>query len=221
MPKHRKPSGAYHHGDLRDALLTEALKIIEKRGVAEISLRDLARRLGVSSAAPYHHFASRADLLLALAQDGFGRFEGAMREELARVDDSPIEQLRALGRAYLEFSVNHPGLYRLMFASAFDLEYHQGQSVGAKAFNMLREVVAACLEQSGRHDEDPMPSCLAMWGGVHGIVALRLDGELVAMCSKDQIDALCEEALLSLSLALSPGARRGPKPRVGSSRKSK
>jgi AcrR family transcriptional regulator len=193
---------------LRDALLTEALKIIERRGIADISLRELARRLGVSSAAPYHHFATRTELLLALAQNGFERFESVMREELARVDDSPIEQLRALGRAYLKFAAHHPALFRLMFASGFDPVFHLGESVGAKTFNMLKDVVAACLEQSGRHEQDPLPACLAMWGGVHGIAALRLDGELVAMGTTEQIDAICENALIALSLALSPGEPR-------------
>jgi AcrR family transcriptional regulator len=202
--KHRKPAGAYHHGGLREALLTEALKLIEQRGPDQLSLRELARRLGVSSAAPYHHFANRTDLLKALALSGFECLERFMREDMEQVGDSPNEHLRALGRGYLRFAMQHPFQFRLMFRSDPLLQSHSHEHADDGAFGLLRDVVIACLKRAGRTEEDPMPSILAMWAGVHGIAALRLDGPLnKVVSSAEEVETLCQQALAVLGLALS------------------
>lgn len=203
VAKHRKPAGTYHHGDLREALLAEALKFIEQRGLAALSLRDLARRLGVSPAAPYHHFADRRDLLRALAEHGFGRLNASMREDLGRVGESPVDRLRALGRAYLRFATHHPFHFRLMFRTECGPQDAPTTDPASSGFGLLRDVVIECLKHAGRGAEDPMPSILAMWGGVHGLAALRLDGPLASLGSSDEVDALSNHALGVLALALS------------------
>jgi AcrR family transcriptional regulator len=202
VAKHRKPKGAYHHGDLRDALLAEALKLIEQRGASELSLRELARRLGVSSAAPYHHFANRTELLWALAMRGFERLEASMRAELESAGDVPTERLRAIGRGYLRFALAHPSQFRLMFQAGHGRVPPPEHREDGRAFGLLREVVICCLEHAGRAGEDPMPSVVAMWGGVHGIAALRLDGPLTHLGTPSEVSELCEQALGVLSRAL-------------------
>jgi AcrR family transcriptional regulator len=205
VAKHKKPPGAYHHGDLRDALLGEALKLIEQRGSAELSLREIARRLGVSSAAPYHHFANRTELLVAVAMRGFERLEASMRTELAQASEAPIDRLQAIGRGYLKFALAHPRQFRLMFQADEACVPPPAPREDGKAFQVLLDVVQSCLERAGRAGEDPMPSVVAMWGGVHGIAALRLDGPLAYMGTEDEVDALCDAALGVLSRALAHG----------------
>ena len=203
VAKHRKPAGTYHHGDLREALLTEALKFIEQHGLSELSLRDLARRLGVSPAAPYHHFANRTELLRALARHGFDKLDAVMREELGRVGEIPTDRLIALGRGYLRFAGAHPFHFRLMFRRECGPEVPPEIDPDREAFGLLRSVVIECLRYAGRASEDPTPSILAMWGGVHGLAALRLDGPLSSMGTSDEVEALCDHALRVLGLALS------------------
>jgi AcrR family transcriptional regulator len=202
VARNRKSASSYHHGDLRDALLAGALKFIEQRGLEDLSLRELARHLGVSSAAPYHHFANRTDLLRALALHGFEQFEIRMREERGRAGKNPLDRLRALGRVYLQFAANHPAYFRLMFRRDWAAEPYA--LPGSKAFAVLRETVIECLEHGGRGGEDPTPSTLAMWGGVHGIAAICLDGPLADLGGPDKIDSLCEHALGVLVRALKP-----------------
>src|SRR5512145_3325109 len=110
-PLARKPAGRYHHGELRQALLDAAAAVVEREGVEALSLRELARRLGVSHAAPAHHFADRAALLVELARDGYARFGEALAKAAAAEPD-PLERLREVGRAYVRFAIEHPGRFR-------------------------------------------------------------------------------------------------------------
>ncbi|RZI76166.1 MAG: TetR/AcrR family transcriptional regulator, partial [Rubrivivax sp.] len=106
-------NGAYHHGNLRRGLLEAALIILEREGEAAVQLRDLARALKVSPAAPYRHFDSRAALLESLAVIGFQRFTRRMEDVAARPTQ---ERRKAMGQAYVHFALENPGLFRLMFS---------------------------------------------------------------------------------------------------------
>src|SRR6218665_2086733 len=103
----------YHHGNLRQALLAAALLILEKEGEAGLGLRDLARAVGVSPAAPYRHFDPRAALLEALAVTGFQRFTAAMEAVAAA---KPNDAMAEMGKTYVLFALENPGLFRLMFS---------------------------------------------------------------------------------------------------------
>src|SRR5512133_2304967 len=109
-----KPPGRYHHGELRRALLDASLAVIERDGVSALSLRELARRLGVSHAAPAHHFPDKAALLVEIAREGYERFGAALA---AAADAAPDDDARlaAIGRAYVDFALAHPATFRVMF----------------------------------------------------------------------------------------------------------
>lgn len=112
----RKSATAYHHGDLRAALVLAATEEAGKRGVESVQLRELARRLGVSPGAPFRHFKDRTALLVAVAEQGFAQ----LRDLLASEDETisqPLEQARARGVAYVRFAVEQPGLFRIMHAA--------------------------------------------------------------------------------------------------------
>src|SRR5258706_1719074 len=110
-----KKSGAYHHGDLRRVLLEAAVRVIDSEGLAALSLQALARRAGVSSGAPYHHFENREELLVAIADQGFELLIAEMRRAAAEARDDPAVKLRGLGLGYIRFAVAHRGHFRVMF----------------------------------------------------------------------------------------------------------
>src|SRR5271155_4286068 len=112
-----KRASSYHHGALRVALIRSAREILETEGYEALTLRAAARRVGVSQAAPYNHFADKAALLAAIAAQGFREFAAAMRQEMdAEVE--PQARLNATGIAYVAFATSNPGLFKLMFGSS-------------------------------------------------------------------------------------------------------
>ena len=112
------PKAAYHHGDLANALVAEAMRRVDIGGAEAVSLRELASQLGVSRAAPYRHFADREALLAAVAAKGFETLIASYEAALQSPGDG-LAKLRALNAAFFEFATRRPGLYQLMFASEF------------------------------------------------------------------------------------------------------
>ena len=102
---------AYHHGNLRRALLDEALMVIAERGVEGLSLREVAGRVGVSHAAPHHHFAHKGDLIHALAHEGMALMDERMAAAAAAAGEDPLQRLAAIGVAYVSFAVERPDYY--------------------------------------------------------------------------------------------------------------
>lgn len=161
-------AATYHHGDLRTALVTAALTLLEA-GEGPPSLREVARAAGVSAMAPYRHFADRAALLAAVADEGFG----ALRTRLLAADDVPDSRtaLVAQGRAYVDFALAHPALFRLMFSR----EKAGGVPEGETAYTVLANRVAQIAPDRAE------VATLAAWGLVHGLATLLLDAKAGAL----------------------------------------
>lgn len=167
----------YHHGDLRNALLDEALDALRVEGSANFTLRDLARRVGVSHAAPYAHFADKRALLAAVATIGFRRLAEKL-EEAAATSGDPLEQLAAIGWAYVRFGYEDPAHYRLMFTvpelrrydGLPDLEYAAHAS-----FAVVRHVFAALHDGGLIRSGDQQLDAIAAWSLVHGVTLLMID----------------------------------------------
>ena len=175
----------YHHGDLRNALLEAAMRILEREGEAGLGLRDLARAVGVSPAAPYRHFDSRAALLEALAVTGFQRFTRAM-EDVAAANAPDL--LSAMGKTYVLFALHNPALFRLMFSPQLKRDNRPGLRMAADAaFATLRRVTGGNAG-SGR------VAALAAWARVHGLAVLLLDGQIAIEAGED-IEALISEII--------------------------
>ncbi|MET3927676.1 WHG domain-containing protein [Devosia sp. 2618] len=179
------PNAPYHHGDLRRALLEAALLILERDGEEGLGLRDLARAVGVSPAAPYRHFDSRAALLEALAVTGFQRFTKAM-EEVAT--SGAQDMLAMMGKTYVLFALDNPGLFRLMFSPQLRRDNRPGLRMAADAaFGTLRHV-------SGGDVKTGRVTALAAWARVHGLAVLLLDGQIALQAGED-IQALITEII--------------------------
>jgi AcrR family transcriptional regulator len=169
----------YHHGDLRAALLRAGEQLLSESGVAGFSLREVARRVGVSHAAPAHHFVDAQGLLAALATEGFRRLLASMRARQATVGDNPQDRLVASGLGYADCARSSPALLRLMFGderiAAPSPELAQA---GEAAFLHLCADVERLLGVSPFADARAMARVMAAWSIVHGFVTLLSAGHM-------------------------------------------
>lgn len=170
---------SYHHGALRDALLAACLRLIETEGIGAVSLRRVAREAGVSSGAPYHHFADRAALLAALSTEGF-RLLATELTTARHTAPGPVTALTAIGEAYVRFAIRHPGYFRLMFRPELSQpEKHPDTRVaGEAAFGVLTDAVADCVTAGDLEAERAETVAVTVWALGHGMASLWLDGQL-------------------------------------------
>lgn len=162
----------YHHGDLRKTLLDVADQLIDEGDAGAISLREVARRAGVSPPATYRHFGDKQALLAAVAQKGFEDFGRALSEAISTADDP----LAAMGQAYVRFAVARPGRFRLMYGPAIvDRARYPGlQQAWAGASEAMRTALMARSPSAS----DAAVTSLKLWCMVHGLSQLILDGML-------------------------------------------
>lgn len=160
--------------DLREACLTEALAIISTSGVENLSLREVARRLGVSHQAPYRHFASRDHVLAEIVRRAFVDFAAALGSP--QPTDNPATDTLALGMAYVGFAFDEPLKYRLMFGGTLpEPGEHPGMMLGARqAFNVLRAALIRLFEALGQQSDSDLidREALFAWSSLHGVVSL-------------------------------------------------
>ncbi|WP_046315069.1 TetR/AcrR family transcriptional regulator [Mycobacterium sp. UM_Kg1] len=162
---------AYHHGDLPGTLLRAAMDLLEENGAAELSLRATARRAGVSTAAPYRHFADRNALLSAIAAVGYQELAADL--VAAHPEPKTADDLAAIAIAYVQFAVNRPGLFRVMFAEKCDPTHPERSAAVTAIQDCLNSMVQQVFPTS-----DPEAMAIAVWGLVHGLAFLHLDGKL-------------------------------------------
>jgi AcrR family transcriptional regulator len=180
----RPPRGApagdrpYHHGDLRQAVLDEALALIDERGHADFTLREIARRVGVSHAAPYRHFPDRRALITELAamagEDLGARVEAALD---AAGDDLRARFLSA-GFAYVRFALDHPASFRAMLSADVDPEHPRMIAAKERSYGLLLRFVRDAQERGAFPAGDPAEIATAVWAMHHGLASLAALGAL-------------------------------------------
>jgi len=151
-----------------------ALDLVQEQGVAALTLREVARRVEVTHAAPYRHFKDKSALLAAVAEEGFKRLSTRLGD--ARREASTSETLAATGVAYLRFAVQHPAHYRVMFGT--ESETGRSATLEAAATDVIVELRALCAEGSGRDDTEASEEATALWAQWHGLALLHLGGWL-------------------------------------------
>ena len=175
---------AYHHGDLREALLQAAEQQLEEEGPAGLSLRKLGRAVGVTPGAPYRHFEDKDALLASLATIGFRRLRQMMIAEQERQHCKTGEQrLRCGGIGYLRFAWKHPELFRLMFGWMPAGEVPELFESGDEAFAALADILTQC-EREGLLRGTVLDAGLLAWSAVHGAAFLMID-DGVKLCSME------------------------------------
>ncbi len=174
--KGREEHQPYHHGDLRVALLAAALQLIDEHGVKSFSLKDAAKMAGVSTAAPYRHFADKEAVIRAILVEGYELFNESLAEAYAK-GKSPQGRITELGVAYVRFAEQHPAHFRVMFGLAGSAG-DQPLDAEPTGFLLLVEGVEALLPgASGEQHRDLVVAC---WSVVHGFAMLLIDGALEA-----------------------------------------
>lgn len=171
---------AYHHGNLRAALLEAALTLLEREGLPGLTLRKVAALAGVSHAAPAHHFPNLQALSTALAAIAFDRFTTAMAKARARAKPEIGAQVRAAGRGYLAFARANPALFRLMFSEG-DLDWENAdlKQSAAAAFQQLQAISAPFADHLGLKTEaDRRELERLIWSSAHGFAHLAIDGKI-------------------------------------------
>lgn len=213
MPQRR----SYHHGDLRRVLLDASLALVEERGISALSLREVARKAGVSHNAPYHHFPDKGNLLAAIAEEGFQALARESTAARAAAGTDPRARLEACGQAYVRFALKSPAHFRVMFRPELvDPECHASLVPAAEpTFQMLVQGVIDCQEAGQAPPGDPMPLVLTCWSVVHGIASLWLDGPLSRDPkgfgrSPDKLAALVVQTIGALLAAAGPAASAAP-----------
>jgi len=196
----KKRASAYHHGDLRSALIAQAKKIVEREGPDKVSLRSVAKAAGVSQAAPYHHFKDKSALLSAVAADGFRAFTRAMIDR-AEAAKEPQERLQLLGVGYVEFAVQHPQLFRLMQGPAFQERSCESDLAEAREQSAapLVDAVGACIP--GANETQVAKACAGAWSMVHGMAVLCNDGRLRTMVDVNDLEAAALTITRQLNVA--------------------
>jgi AcrR family transcriptional regulator len=187
---------SYHHGDLRAALLSAAMDMLEHG--EPFSIRAVARRAGVSPTAPYRHFPDREALESALAAQGLRD----LKADLIESSDLPVSlaDLAELGVAYVNFALQRPALFRLMFGNECDEENIERVQAAAAVHDLLGAAVANVFP-----DADPRDLALAGWGLVHGLACLYLDRKLTAATMED-ISTQVRRSLIAVFGARSEGS---------------
>ncbi|WP_293452106.1 TetR/AcrR family transcriptional regulator [Phenylobacterium sp.] len=189
----------YHHGDLRAALIQAAAEAVEQGGPDAVSLRDLAKTLGVSTAAPYRHFADRRALLAEVAAQGFEQLAEDYGRAAARNPD-PKVALRDTARAYLGLAFRRPGLFRLMFDSDLMGPDAPASLTGpaARSWEALHAAVAAIDPQAD--DATIKRRTITGWSTLHGFIALVSGGRLKGFMTEPLTEAELVEAILDKTL---------------------
>ena len=181
---------AYHHKDLRNALVEEALALLAEGGAASVTLRELARRLGVTHTAPYAHFADKQALLLDVADVGFGRLADALAQARA-VESDPVRALGAMSFAYIAFARENPHLYRLMFADN-EIANDPECEMSAEGDRALQTLVDAIVDVGPPAATDVRDLAIGMWSLAHGVSMLEIDRRIAGKTMKSAEDVISQ-----------------------------
>lgn len=189
MTEKKSAERGYHHGDLRDALIRAADDLLAERGLEGFTLRETARRAGVSPAAPSHHFGGSAGLLTEVAALGYG--ELARRLTIAADAGTPAERLKAQGVAYVRFALDFPGRFHLMFRHDMLLKDQPPslEEATAAAWDALERTVLALqgLPADAELNAEGNAMLIGIWSTAHGFAHLTLDQKLARIegCQTD------------------------------------
>ncbi|TIP27992.1 MAG: TetR/AcrR family transcriptional regulator [Mesorhizobium sp.] len=174
------PNRPYHHGDLRRAVIETALDMLREEKGWQFTLREVARRAGVSHAAPYKHFPDKAALLAEIAMIGFDRMRESLSAAKSEVPKTLRDEINPIARAYIAFGTDNPALYRLMFSA------EEGKAVGIHlneralaVFDVLLDILRRGQAAGSIRKRPIEGQAAAAWGLVHGMTMLAIDGLLV------------------------------------------
>jgi len=193
-----KSNSSYHHGNLKEALIKESLKMVEEDGLSSITLRGLTDRVGTSRTALYRHYSSKEELLKEVIQAGFDKLDEDIFSSLDK-ELEVKEKIYMLGKAYIDFAIKNPNLYRMIFGH--ELQEHREESCDineredAPGFHKLVDLIINAQENGILKKEDAFMQATVMWSLLHGLSNLLIDGHVHVL---DNIDTLYELSFKTL-----------------------
>jgi AcrR family transcriptional regulator len=190
-PKAKRP---YHHGDLRAALITAALSLIDEHGVKGLALSDAAHLAGVSVAAPYRHFKDKEALLAEIAAEGFAMFRDALARAARSHPDDKVKRLVEMGVAYVNFALQHRSHFKVMWEGGVAKANYPEMRQNAHQAYLLLEEAAKDLHPRA-HPARQQALVRAAWSVVHGYAMLTLEGELPSHGSEQSARTLLRQSL--------------------------
>jgi len=217
MPHSEVAERPYHHGDLRRAIVRAALDILRETQSLEFSLRELARRAGVSHNAPYKHFADKRELLAAVSAAGFEALAKRMGLEAAK-SSHPRAQLFAMLRAYIRYGVDNPALYKLMFGGYLSgpddgrpaIERAAAESARTLLVGVIRDgALGQAIPDTPRYGRKIAGALLACWSLAHGLTQLIADGLVGPGKKSDELGETLVKAMLDGLAAKCPALPLG------------
>ncbi len=204
-----RQSKPYHHGNLREALLNAALRLISEVGPTAFTLREVARRAGVSHNAPYRHFRDRDELMAAVSTQGYGELTRAMLDA-GEQQSGALARLKRAGLAYVKFALGRPEHFTVMFdapaskpseklcfnPSKMKIKYPEAAEAAEQSFRTLMNFVAACQQEGTLPASDTKELALLAWSIVHGIAKLAITGRF-PFSSKNEVLRFAEYVIES------------------------
>ena len=201
-------SHGYHHGDLPNALRRAAVEVIEERGAGGFSLREVARRAGVSHTAPAHHFGDMKGLLTSVAEEGFAALHAACTVAIDGVDD-PVDQLTALGRAYVSLARTNRGHCEVMFRTdIIDTDDPELVTCGLEAYGLLEATVRRLIEAEDLRVGVDEATWLC-WSAMQGLVQLQPKIELIGQLKDVPVPAV-DQLIARFTEMMVDGIRNAP-----------
>ncbi len=178
-------SKPYHHGDLRQEILCAACDLLEENNIASLSLRAVAKKVGVSHTAPYRHFKDKESLLAGIAGIGFDQLSTQIADAVASYPDDPVMQLQEAGHRYVQLALSCPQCTQLMFSGILpcDDTYPDLRTAGDAAFEGLKYIIQQGQAQGVFKQGEIEMLALSAWSGIHGLSLLLISGNLPEILS--------------------------------------
>jgi AcrR family transcriptional regulator len=176
MPKKNK----YHHLDLRTKLLETTTEMIVNNGVETVTMRSLSQKIGVSRTAPYRHFSDKTALLCAIAEEGFYKIKDALDKIASNKKQDPLISLKKMALAYVDFAINNPAYYRLMFGKEVvsNKTPLSLQIATKESFQKLTQTLEQCQKEKSIKKMDITNLANSAWATLHGLSMLLIDGQI-------------------------------------------
>jgi len=169
----------YHHGNLKQALISAGLEILSEKGIEGLSLRKVAKLIGVSHTAPYNHFHDKQDLLAAISAAGHEQFHHLLLGTYEKYKNTPNELISEIAWAYLQFALDNPAKFKLMFSGALEEEKNHPAflEITQKTISLFEEIIVFCQDKGSLEGGNVVRIAIKLWGTVHGFTTLMLENQ--------------------------------------------